>query len=681
MGGLTPEELAMYGVPAALFLVGLLAFLMSGRRRREGAEAGMRAAVDRAKILVKNGRPDAAIKEIEGVSADPAELEPALRVLLVEALVAAHREEDADAVVGTLDAEALDLKLRYELARALEKGRREDAAASLYRLILKEDPDYADVKIRLERHKSGPAVFGGALGVGYDPGSISRSLSERYMKMELIGKGGMGFVFKGFDIRRKRTVAIKALSPFLTEEAEAVARFMREARLLAKFEHPNVVKIFDVEESPLVYYSMEFLKGRTLGHRVEEEGALPVRDVLNLAEGLLQGLSHIHKHGVVHRDIKPENVLLDSEGTPRFTDFGLAVGDQATRITQQGQVMGTLRYMAPEQMRGEECGPQADLFSLGVTLYEACTGIHAFSGEDRATRHLTGRIPEVTDRKIPPGLVTAIEMMMERNPEDRVQSAEEALQMIRSLKRKVTKRGPATFLDETLQLRNRAVRALAAFFGELQRLDEAGRREFFDESSNVRDLKLLVWRLNESIGRIQGAGKPPKGSDPRAWAPETGQLRTDLARFVRYMDFGAIDAFCLRLRRLEKQLDEFLEPFRLRFVTAVIAGLEADFSGRVMFRVPDGDLEVYGVPDVAAVRDGLAAILRDLIEGGAPAVQELAVRWKATSEGDRVLLQLTGEGIERAHDAAEEALVARGAEVGFSEPGVFKAWLPTVLEG
>ncbi len=675
-----PPEVQKYGPYAAGGVLALLLLVLFVRRKKGGPDPGLQAALDRAKILLGNGRPDAASKEIELLLERGVELDIPLKLLYVRALFETSREADGDSVVVGLPASDLSLKQRYDLARILEKGDRKPAAESYYRSILLEDGDYADVKIRLDRlNGSSGNAAGGVLGFGFDPSSIARHLSNRYMKMELIGKGGMGFVFRAFDQKRKRTVAIKALSPFLTEEKEAVQRFMREARLLSKFEHPNVVKIFDVEEQPIVFYSMEFLKGRTLGHRLEEEGPLTVKELISMAEALLLGLVHIHGHGVVHRDIKPENVLLDVDGTPRFTDFGLAVGDQASRITQQGQVMGTLRYMAPEQMRGEEVGVQGDLFSLGVTLYEAASGIHAFSGEDRINRRLSGSLAEVSQREIPQGMVSLIELMMENREEDRVQSAEEALEMVRSLKRQLGQRGPVAFIDATMSLRQRVVAPLAGFFSALSKEGEPARREFFEESSNVRDLKLLVWRLNEGIGRIQGAGSPPKGSDPRTWAPETGQLRNDLARFVRHLDMGAIDAFSLRIRRLDKQLQDFLKPFHLKLITSVLQPLEKSWSGKIMMRLPEKEVTVYGVSDVKMVRAEIHKVLHGLLQAGRPSLQEVAFRYKLTPEGDRALLQITGDGIEKGHSEAERALQAFQAEIGFEEIGAFKAWFPLVL--
>lgn len=666
------------GAGAALLGVGVGLTVFLSRRRAKRLEGELRATRDRIKIFLQNGRADEAAKSLMRVKELVPELPLELQLLEIEVELENLEKDQARAILGQLELPSLDLKQQYKLGRVLEKGGLIDEATEIYQAILRKDADYADVKIRLDRHAPSGGGAAPVIGLGFDPGAISKSLEGRYLKMELIGKGGMGFVFRAHDTKRRRAVALKALSPFLTEEEEAVKRFMREARILAKFEHPNVVKIYDVEERPFCYYTMEFLEGRTLGHRLEEEGALSVKELLELAEALLQGLVHVHKHGVVHRDIKPENILLEGDGTPRWTDFGLATGDQATKITQAGQVMGTLRYMSPEQLRGEETTAASDLFSFGVVLFEAATGMQAFVGEDRFQRRLSGSLHEMSDKPLPPGLVELIEVLMESRSEDRIQSASVALEMVRALRRETIRKGPATFMEESFLLSRRVIAPLAELFQSLAVQEAGARREYLEETSNVRDLKLLVWRLNECIGRVQGAGRAPKGTNPRAWARETGQLRTDLARFVRHMDLSAIEAFALRLRKLDKSLQTYFEPFSLRAGETIFGKLDEEFAGRVVMRLPPQDVLCYGVPRTETVQEELREIFRDLIQAGD--VQELSIRCRETPEGDRWSIQLVGDGLEVGHAASQERLEALGGEVPFPEEGQFKVFLPFVLE-
>ena len=188
----------------------------------------------------------------------------------------------------------------------------------------------------------------------------------RYRLDSVIGRGGMAIVWQAADLQLERVVAIKVISDVLASDPNFVARFDREARLAAALNHSNLVKVFDYSvEAERPFLVMEFVGGGTLadarGQRL---------DVDALARELLDAIAHIHSAGILHRDIKPANVLLDTDGSPRLTDFGIARGEETTGLTLTGQVLGTLRYIAPEVAAGEPATVQSDLYSLGVLLSE-----------------------------------------------------------------------------------------------------------------------------------------------------------------------------------------------------------------------------------------------------------------------------------------------------------------------
>ena len=189
---------------------------------------------------------------------------------------------------------------------------------------------------------------------------------SRYEFEEIIGRGGMAIVWRARDLQLERTVAIKVISDVLASDPSFVARFEREARLAAALNHPNLVKVFDFStEDERPFLVMEFIAGGTLA---DARGRS--LDADSLARELLDALAHIHAAGILHRDIKPANVLLASDNSPRLTDFGIARGDETTGLTQPGQVLGTLRYIAPEVAEGKPASAQSDLYSLGVLLGE-----------------------------------------------------------------------------------------------------------------------------------------------------------------------------------------------------------------------------------------------------------------------------------------------------------------------
>ena len=194
----------------------------------------------------------------------------------------------------------------------------------------------------------------------------------RYEILETLGRGAMGEVFKGRDEALDRIVAIKVIRDVAASET-AVERFQREARAAARLSHPNIITVYefgDHEGCPFI--AMEYLDGEDLGDLLRRCPVLPVEKQI--------GLHFAHQKGIIHRDVKPANIAVLRDGTVKIMDFGIAkLGD--TKLTQTGSVMGTVRYMPPEQIQGMDLDGRADLFSLGVTFYEMLTGVRAFDGD------------------------------------------------------------------------------------------------------------------------------------------------------------------------------------------------------------------------------------------------------------------------------------------------------------
>ena len=207
------------------------------------------------------------------------------------------------------------------------------------------------------------------------PGSLGRL--DHYEVLEVVGKGGMGVVFKAFDDKLHRVVAIKALAPPLATSGTARQRFVREAQAAAAVAHDHVIDIHAVEDAGAVpYLVMRFINGKSLEDKINHEGALELREVLRIGMQIASGLAAAHAQGLIHRDIKPANILLEDGALPRvrITDFGLARAAADASLTQGGAITGTPLYMSPEQARAEALDPRTDLFSLGSVLYAMCTG-------------------------------------------------------------------------------------------------------------------------------------------------------------------------------------------------------------------------------------------------------------------------------------------------------------------
>jgi WD40 repeat protein len=250
---------------------------------------------------------------------------------------------------------------------------------------------------------------------------------------EVIGRGGMGVVLKGFDSHLQRFVALKVLSPRLANNDIARKRFCRESRIAASITHENVVAVHQVEReegSNLPFLVMQLVDGESLQDRLDREGPLPIRDIIDIAAQAASGLAAAHAKGLIHRDIKPANILLEDGKRVRLTDFGLARLTEDAKLTQTGFVAGTPLYMSPEQARGEELDARADIFSLGGVLYAMCTGKAPFEGSTpyiilkRVTEEPPVPIQQVNP-EMPDCLVKFIDKLLAKRPSERFQTAAE----------------------------------------------------------------------------------------------------------------------------------------------------------------------------------------------------------------------------------------------------------------
>ena len=207
----------------------------------------------------------------------------------------------------------------------------------------------------------------------------------RYEIIGELGQGAMGIVYKAKDPLIDRIVAIKTISLNLAmeEKEEYEARFYQEAKAAGRLSHPNIVTIYDVGKSgDVAYIAMEFLEGRELRDILNEDAHLPLSRVLDIVVQVAQGLAYAHEHGIVHRDVKPANIMVVRDGHVKITDFGIARMASAAVRTQTGMVLGSPKYMSPEQVMGKPIDRRSDIFSLGVMLYEMLAGQVPFNGEN-----------------------------------------------------------------------------------------------------------------------------------------------------------------------------------------------------------------------------------------------------------------------------------------------------------
>ena len=260
---------------------------------------------------------------------------------------------------------------------------------------------------------------------------IGQIVKERYEILQVLGEGGMAFVYKARDTQLERFVAIKTLKPNYVNQETFVDRFKREAKTAANLNHPNIVQIFDwgIEEEP--YFVMEYIEGDTLTSIISKNKTISLSDILFIGAQVSSGLHAAHQKGLVHRDIKPGNIMITPDGKVKVTDFGIvSLQNEESDITKTGSVLGTASYISPEQAQGKPVSIESDLYSLGTVLYELITGRTPFSGDSpisTATKHLTEKPEKLsTYRKdLPRGVENAILKLLEKATYDRFKSAED----------------------------------------------------------------------------------------------------------------------------------------------------------------------------------------------------------------------------------------------------------------
>ncbi len=262
---------------------------------------------------------------------------------------------------------------------------------------------------------------------------VGKRLDGRYEIREIIGVGGMAVVYKAYDNQEDRLVAIKILKEeFLTNE-EFLRRFKNESKAIAMLSHPNIVNVYDVSFGDLIQYIvMEYIEGITLKEFIEKEGSLRWKDAVHFTIQILKGLQHAHDNGIVHRDVKPQNIMVLEDGTIKVTDFGIARFARSDQRTITDKAIGSVHYISPEQARGEKTDEKADIYSVGVMLYEMLTGKLPFQADSAVSVAIMQlqrepQLPTEINDSIPQGLEQITMHAMQKSQERRYQSAAEML--------------------------------------------------------------------------------------------------------------------------------------------------------------------------------------------------------------------------------------------------------------
>jgi hypothetical protein len=313
---------------------------------------------------------------------------------------------------------ALTIATDPELSAGLESQLREEIAPPR--------ASSSTIISEMDRPQSLNETFPGTSGSAFrrDGFSSPTSLSGRYDLVEKIGSGAMGVVYSARDTVLDRKVAIKQLSITMSGENEYILRFRREAQILARLNHPNVVQVYDLlEQDGRLWMVVEYVDGGDLASYLKNRERLMIGQAVSFVVPIAEGLASAHSQGIVHRDLKPANILLTSGQTPKITDFGIAKLTQSIELTQTGSVLGSPPYMSPEQCSGGTVDLRTDIYALGITLYELLTGKRPFEGEASSVlaRHIIEQPPKLSEHleNIPLELEDVVMRMLAKNPNDR----------------------------------------------------------------------------------------------------------------------------------------------------------------------------------------------------------------------------------------------------------------------
>lgn len=248
----------------------------------------------------------------------------------------------------------------------------------------------------------------------------------RYLLDHRLAQGGMGEVWKGYDIQLERPVAIKALRGDTGDVEVKLRRLRTEAHNSANLAHPNIAALFEYyEHNGIGFLIMEYVPSKSLADIYHERGAIPPTELLPILMQTARGLFVAHSHGVIHRDVKPANIMVADDGEVKITDFGVSYSTNQEQITQDGMVVGTAQYISPEQAQGKQATPQSDIYSLGVVAYEGLCGHRPFTGTtavDIAAAHVNDVVPPFPD-SVDLQLNLFVMSMLSKDPRDRPQDA------------------------------------------------------------------------------------------------------------------------------------------------------------------------------------------------------------------------------------------------------------------
>lgn len=373
-----------------------------------------------------------------------------------------------------------------------------------------------------------------------------------------VAEGGMGAVYKARHKALNRIVCVKILSPALANDKKAVELFLTEARAIAELDHPNIVNVYNVgKEKGYYFIVMSYIEGQTLSMMLKKNKILPIGLILDLFEGVLQGLQAAHEKGIIHRDIKPSNIIITPQGQAKLLDFGIAKKvDKEKGSTKTTELAGTAYFIAPEQALGRDLDTRADLYSIGASLYYVVTGQFPYNGKntiDIIQKHINDPVPDPAKirKDIPGWLALAIQKLMSKNPDDRFQTAKETFTHLHKMR-----------AEDLLRINTECGR-------EIDLGEEGPLKIVKDDKATTESIKRLRAKTNDEFGRPATASFRNKSQMPQLditgaeqkSEPRRTAEKTPSVQMLNAADVKPVDVFVpsknYKTRRQNKQTLQF----------------------------------------------------------------------------------------------------------------------------